>query len=282
MTRISFVNGDFVPHKEAFIHIEDRGFLFADGIYEVILFFKNKIIDFDKHITRLYHSLNGLKINNFKYTEAEIKKIVLQLFKENNLETGSVYLQVTRGTAPRTLNFPENTTPTFIATVSPLTSNLGKEGLKNIKVMTDTDIRWGRCNIKSIALIASSMAKQKAVDLGFDDAVLIRDGYITEGTFSNIFIVDHNNTLITREADNYILSGITRDRLLNLASVNNLKIELRKFTYNELLSAKEAFLTSSTIGILPITSVDKNIIGNGKIGAIALRLSKLYLEFILE
>jgi D-alanine transaminase len=279
--RISFVNGKFVPHEKAFVHIEDRGFQFADGVYEVILLYKNKIIDFENHIARLFASLAMIKIDNFTLSIAEIKEIVLSLFLQNNLETGYVYLQVTRGVAARTQHLPQNNLPTFIATVSPLTSNIGEEKLKSLKVMTDIDMRWNYCNVKAIGLLASSLAKQKAQDLGFDDVVLVRDGFITEGSFSNLFIVDDNGAIITRDADNYILSGITRERLIKLAVANNFTLIERKFTVDELISAKEAFLTSSTLGIRPIIAVDNKQIGEGIIGSTALQLSKLYVKFLL-
>jgi D-alanine transaminase len=280
MHRISFVNGEFVTHEKAFVHIDDRGFLFADAVYEVILYYKNRLIDFDLHIARLRKSLQLIKINNFDVSDAKIKEIILELFAQNNLNTGSIYLQITRGNSPRNLTLPKNIEPTFIATVSPVKSSLTEETLVSIKVMTDIDMRWSNCNIKSVGLLASLLAKQKAIDLGFSDTVMVRDGFITEGTFSNLFIVDQNSTLITRGLDNYILGGITRERLLKLAQLNNICVEEREFSVDELYNAREAFLTSSTIGIVPISSVNDKTIGDGQIGNIVTKLLKLYLDFI--
>ncbi|MFT5703503.1 MAG: D-alanine transaminase, partial [Rickettsiales bacterium] len=212
MERISFLNGEFLPHNQCFVHIEDRGFQFADGVYEVILFKNKKLIDIDWHLERLYRSLKELLIK-FELDKNSLEKIILELFSKNNLFEGSIYLQITRGKALRQQGLPESK-PTIVATVLSLKNIDSKAGLK---VITHQDIRWSRCDIKSIGLIASSMIRQKAYDEGFDDAILIRDGFITEATFANVFIVDKNGILITRPADNFVLTGITKKRIVKLA-----------------------------------------------------------------
>ncbi len=291
--RISFIDGKFIDHQKAVVHIEDRGFQFGDGVYEVILFNNGKIIDLKWHLDRLYRSLREVKISFFA-SEAEIIRIILQLFEKNNLKTGYVYLQVTRGQANRILDFPLDATPTFIASVCPLEylpeqilqkviSDNKEFNLKfasNYNVVTHPDLRWSRCDVKSVNLLASTMIKQKSSEMGAIDAILIRDNFITEATFSNVFIVDSNGHLITKDADNFILQGITRNRIINLAKVNNIKVEERKFSYQELMVAKEIFLTGTVTLIRPVLMVDKKLIGDGKVGLIAKKIAQYYLDFL--
>jgi len=279
MTRISFLNDKFLPHEECFVHIEDRGLQFADGIYEVIFFYNGKLIDGDAHIKRLFRSLNEIDLK-FDKNKEEIEAIILELFKKNNLETGSVYLQITRGKNPRMQAFPTNYTPTVIATVSPF-KPLSKEQLETgFSVITHPDIRWGRCDIKSVGLLASSMARQKAEVTGFADAILIRDNYVTECTFSNIFIIDNQNNIVTHNANNNILSGITRRRIIELAKSNNIKVQERKFSKEELFLAKEVFSTSTTLFVRPIVKIDNKNIGSGKVGNITKKLIDSYQLFL--
>ncbi|MFT7086740.1 MAG: D-alanine transaminase [Rickettsiales bacterium] len=275
MERISFLNGEFLPHNQCFVHIEDRGFQFADGVYEVILFKNKKLIDIDWHLERLYRSLKELLIK-FELDKNSLEKIILELFSKNNLFEGSIYLQITRGKALRQQGLPESK-PTIVATVLSLKNIDSKAGLK---VITHQDIRWSRCDIKSIGLIASSMIRQKAYDEGFDDAILIRDGFITEATFANVFIVDKNGILITRPADNFVLTGITKKRIVCLAKENNINVLERKFTLEEMLNAKEVFLTSTTLLIRSVSKIDNEIINNGKMGLMAEKLLEIYQNFI--
>lgn len=292
--RISFLNGQFIDHQKAFIHIEDRGFQFGDGVYEVILFNDGKIIDLKWHLERLYRSLGEIKIN-FAISEIEITRIILELFEKNQLKTGGVYLQVTRGRADsRVPNFPLDITPTFIATIYPLDltpkqilqkvinnhSEFDQDFASNYNVITHPDLRWLRCDIKSINLLAASMIKQKSSDMGAIDAILIRDDFVTEATFANVFIVDDKGRLVTRGADNFILSGITRNRIINLAKAHHIKIEERKFSYQELINAKEIFLTGSLTLIRPVLMVDKKLIGDGKVGNMTKKIAKYYLDFL--
>ncbi|MFT6106336.1 MAG: D-alanine transaminase [Rickettsiales bacterium] len=276
MIRVSFVNGEFQPHDQCFVHIEDRGFQFADGIYEVILLKNNKLIDVNWHLDRLFYSLGELNIKIEK-SRNEITKIILDLFLKNNLNEGSIYLQITRGKSPRQQGFPKNYPPTIVATVLPLKNADSSIGLK---VITHQDLRWNRCDIKSIGLAASSMIRQKAFDQNSDDAILIRDGFVTEATFANVFIVDENGFLITRDVDNLVLNGITKKRIIQLAQENGIGVVERKFTLEELLKAKEVFLTSSTLFIRSVIKIDDKIINNEKIGETTQSLSSLYQEFI--
>lgn len=278
MTRVSYVNGKFIPHEQAFVHIEDRGFQFADGIYEVILFYKNKLIDFGGHIERLFASLNAVKIK-FNLNQEQIRDIVLELFAKNNLTTGSVYIQITRGQNSRNQLLAGNVQPTFVITVTPLKSQFFEDKLRGISVMTDTDMRWSYCNVKSIGLLASSMAKQNAVDLGYDDAILIRDDFVTEATFANVFVVNKDGVLLTRN-DSYVLGGITRDRLVAIAKTNGIEVIEEKFSKNDLLQAEEVFLSATTLVVCPVIAINGRKVGNGDVGVVTQKLAKLYQQFL--
>ncbi len=279
MERISFVNGKFLPHSQCFVHIEDRGFQLADGIYEVILFKNNKLIDIDWHLERLFRSLSELEIK-FNHNKNYLREIILELFAKNNLQDGSVYLQITRGVAPRQQTFPTNYTTTITATVSPLKESNPEETINGLVATTHQDIRWQRCDIKSISLLASSWIRQKTVEAGANDAILVRDGFVTEATFANVFIVDKKGTLITRNADHFVLRGITRNRLIDLAKKNGIAVLEKKFTVDEMFDAKEVFLSSTTLLVRPVCKIDGKVIGDGKVGEISKKLFTLYNQFI--
>jgi D-alanine transaminase len=276
MERISFVNGEFLPHSQCFVHIEDRGFQFADGVYEVILFKNTKLIDFDWHAQRLFRSLGELQIK-FSQDQNWLEKMILELFAKNNLAEGSVYLQITRGWVSRQQGIPKDLNPTITATVSPLKPSNHNE---SIKAITHPDIRWERCDIKSTALLASSWIRQKAFDAGADDAILVRDGFVTEATFANVFIVDEYGSLITREANNFILCGITRNRIIDLARKYGIRVVERKFSAQEMMNAKEVFLSSTTLFVRPVSNIDGNIIEDGRVGEVSKCLLNLYQEFL--
>lgn len=278
MSRISFLNGEFLHHEKCFIHIEDRGFQFADGIYEVTLLRNGKLIDGDAHLDRLFRSLKEINIAH-NFSKTELKKIMLELFSRNSMNGGICYLQITRGQHIRTPQCPKNLTPTIVATVAEGKKLSAEEFEKGFSVLTHEDIRWLRCDIKTVGLLASTLMNQKAKDNGADDMIFIRDGFITEASFANAFIVDQNDVIITADADNLILCGITRNRLINLAKQRELKVLERKFTLAELMAAKEVFLTSSSLILRPVVKVDGKIISDGKVGKIARILSAAYQEF---
>lgn len=282
MSRISYLNGKFLPHESCMVHIDDRSCQFGDGVYEVILFKNNKFIDFEGHFQRLVRSLGEVRID-FDISGEDLKLVLLDIFKRNNLDGGSCYIQISRGVSPRIQCFPkEKVSPTFIITVSPAKSLTSQEFHEGISVVTHEDIRWSRCDIKSLNLLAASLLNQKAKDLGFNDVVMIRDGFITEGSFSNIFIIDQNGVLVTRPADNYILCGITRNRIIALAQEMGLEIDERKFTLDELESAKEVFLTSSTLMIRPVTKINKVTISNAIVGNVTQKIFSKYQEFVAQ
>lgn len=279
MSRISYLNGEFLPHEKCMVHIEDRGFQFADGVYEVTLFENGKLIDGDAHIERFFRSLREMKIEH-NFSAKELQKIQLELFAKNKMDAGTCYIQITRGATNRVPWVPKNLKPTISATVSPRKKVTAEEFARGFSLMSHEDIRWQRCDIKTVALLASSMINQKAKDNGFDDAVFVRNGVVTEGSFANAFIVDGNDTLITKAAGNHILCGITRNRLIEIAKKNNIKVEERDFSLDEMLGAKEVFLTSSSLILRPIAQVDGKTIYDGKNRKIATILNDGYNDFI--
>lgn len=279
---VVFLNDQFLDHDKAFINIGDRGFQFGDGIYEVILFENNKLIDFDDHIKRLFTSAAKIDLKIDK-TAKEFQKIFLELFAKNNLKSGSVYLQITRGASPmRIQDFPDNYQITINA-IANKTKDIAQADLENgMKAITAQDIRWNRCDIKSISLLGATMLKEKAKKAQSVEAILLKDGFVTEGSFSNVFIVNNNNQIITRNADEKILEGITRNRIIILAKENNLEIIERKFDESELLNANEVFLTSSTLKIRPISKINNQIIGSGQSGEVSKKLIKIYNNYCLS
>ena len=278
-TRISFLNGQFVEHDKAFVHIEDRGFQFADGVYEVILFQQGRLIDGVPHMQRLFRSLTEVKIKH-NFSQEQILKIATDLLAKNNLNDASIYMQITRGASNRVPWCPQGLEPTLVMTVSPAKKVSPEEFEAGLNMMTHEDIRWQRCDIKTVGLLASTLINQKAKDLGFSDAIFVRNGVVTEGTFSNLFFVDQAGSLVTKGVDNFILRGITRDRILDLAQKSGIKVIEKSFSVDELLQAKEIFMSSSTLMIRPVTKLDGKVIGSGKAGEVATKLSQLYKDFL--
>lgn len=283
MTRISYLNGKFLPHEQCFVHIEDRGFQFADGAYEVTLFENGKLIDGELHAKRLFRSLSELNINH-DFTLEKILEIQLQLFAKNNYQgKATCYIQITRGVNNRVPYCPKNLESTICATVSSRKTVSADELKNGFKIMTHDDIRWHRCDIKTVNLLASTLVNQKAKDSGFDDAIFVRNNHITEATYANVFMVDNNDNLITHPVNNNILAGITRERLIKIAKENNLNVVEKVFTVDEALKAKEVFLTSSSLLLRPVKSINNNLINyidGGDNFAIAKLLTKKYNEFI--
>jgi len=272
--KISYLNGKFLPHEQCLVHIEDRGFQFADGVYEVTLFKGGKLIDANNHLQRLFRSLRELNISH-NFNQQQIIEIQQQLIAKNNLKDGICYLNITRGVHKRVPHQPI-TEPTINAVID----NVKNKAIEKISVITHEDLRWLRCDIKSVGLCYSSMIKQKALDLGFDDAILTRQNIVTEATYANVFMVDKDDNLVTRMCDNLILCGITRNRIINLAQQNNIKVIEKKFDINELKKAKEVFLSSSGAIIKAVTKIDEEIINDGKIGTITKKIFGLYYDFI--
>lgn len=280
MGRTVYVNGTYLDEAEATVSIFDRGFLMADGVYEVTSVLDGKLIDFDGHAVRLERSLNELDMQN-PVTKDELLAIHRELVTKNEIEEGLVYLQITRGApADRDFAFPDpaETKPTIVL----FTQN--KPGLaasptaqKGIKVISIEDIRWGRRDIKTVQLLYPSMGKMMAKKAGADDAWMVEDGMVTEGTSNNAYIVK-GNKIITRALSNDILHGITRAAVLRFAREAQMEVEERSFTIDEAKDADEAFITSASTFVMPVVEIDGAAVGTGTPGNVALRLREIYLD----
>ncbi|MFF0920170.1 D-amino-acid transaminase [Rhizobium leguminosarum] len=273
-----YVNGDYLPETEARISVFDRGFLFADGVYEVTLVLDRKLVDFAGHMRRLRHSLGELDMA-FALTNEKLLDIHRELIRRNDIEEGLVYLQVTRGAADRDFLFPADATPrtvvVFTQKKSLVDSPLAERGLH---VITVEDLRWRRCDIKTVQLLYPSIAKMEAKSRGADDAWMVRDGFVTEGSSNNAYIVTLEGTVVTRDLSTDILRGITREAVLQCGQDLQLRIEERPFTVEEVENAAEAFSTSSSGLVSPVVRINERVVGKGTPGPMAARLRQLYLE----
>jgi D-alanine transaminase len=278
MERIVYVNGDYVPERDAKISVFDRGLMFADSIYEVTAVLGGKLIDFPGHAARLRRSLAEIKMK-MPCSQDELLAIHRELIARNQLTEGLVYIQVTRGVADRDFVFPPEDTPqTFILFTQskPVIDNpLDELGARVVSV---EDLRWGRCDIKTVQLLYPSMAKMIAKEQGMDDAWLVQDGKVTEGTSNNAYIVTQDGTIVTRDLSSDILAGITRAAVLRCARDLQMKVEERPFTIAEAQAAREAFTSSATGLIFPVVEIDGVAVGAGQPGPVARRLRQVYLE----
>lgn len=281
MSRIVYVNGDYLPEEEAKISVFDRGFLFSDGVYEVTSVARGKMIDNDRHMVRLERSLKELSMELPASLE-DIAVIQKEVISRNKFDEGMLYLQVTRGAAKRTFLQPKGITPSLVIFTQDMCILDCPDTDVGISVVTLPDIRWQRRDIKTVSLVAQSMVKQAAVDAGADDAWMVEDGFITEGSSNNVYIVTDDGTIVTRPVSNSILNGITRRAVLELARRENLKIEERAFTPEEAEEAREAFSTAATHPVMPVVRINGRILNNGVPGPIGQSLVKLYREMALE
>jgi D-alanine transaminase len=278
MPRHAYVNGRYVPHGEAQVHIEDRGYQFADGVYEVVPVFAGRLIDEEPHLDRLAYSLGELRIA-WPMSRAALKLVLRELIRRNSLANGIVYLQVTRGVAPRDHRFPEHSRPALVITTRRARPISPAHLANGVPVVTLPDIRWRRCDIKSVSLLPNVLAKQQAVEAGAYESWLIdAEGCVTEGSSTNAWIVTKDGRLVTRDRSAAILSGITRQALLDLVEVEQLIVEERRFTLAEAKAAAEAFLTSSSSFVLPVTRIDGAPVGDGKPGRLTLKLRDTYIS----
>lgn len=280
MSRIVFVNGEYVPEEEARVSIFDRGFVFGDGVYEVVPVIRGRLADRDYFLQRLTRSLDELGIA-WPCSEAEYQEVLEQLVARNSLEEGIVYTQVTRGASDRQFTFPANTPSSMAAftQVMPLLEN--PSAANGITVVTTSEIRWLRRDIKSLNLLAQVLAKQYAADQGAGEAWMIEDGLVTEGASSTAYIVMEGK-VITRPLSNRVLPGIRRRRLLELAAKAGIAFEERPFSLAEALAADEAFVSSATTILHPVISIDGNRIGDGNPGPLSRKLRQLYIGHMLE
>jgi D-alanine transaminase len=280
MGRIVYVNGEYVPEEDGKISIFDRGFLFADGVYEVTAVVNSRLIDYAPHLERLARSLRELKME-WPCTESELRAMHEELIARNGITEGWVYMQITRGAADRDFKFPKGVKPSLVGftQVKGLLEN--PDAVTGVKVCTVPDIRWARRDIKSVSLLAPVLGKQMAYEQGCFEGWMMEDGVITEGTSSNAYIVK-DGVIITRELSNSILAGVTRRVLFALAAEKGVKIEERAFTPEEAYAADEAFLTSASNFVLPIVEIDGKRIGGGQPGPVGRRLRELFLDAVRE
>lgn len=281
MSRIVYVNGDYVPEEDAKISVFDRGFLMADGVYEVTSVLDGKLIDFAAHTARLRRSLAELDMAS-PADDAEIEAIHRTLVARNSVAEGLVYLQVTRGAADRDFAYPTDATPSLVLFTQSKPLRDTKAARDGIKVVSVEDIRWGRRDIKTVQLLAPSMCKMAAKAQGADDAWMVEDGFVTEGTSNNAYIVTADGTLITRDLSQRILHGITRAAVLRFAAEAQIRVEERPFTVEEAKSAAEAFITSASGFVCPVVAIDGQDIGAGAPGPVAKRLREIYIEESLK
>lgn len=283
MNRIVYVNGKFVPETHAVISVFDRGFLMADAVYEVTSVLRGKLIDFEGHCQRLDRSLRELGICN-PYTEDRWREIHLEMIQRNSLGEGIVYLQVTRGNpGDRDFVFPPSDTPPTVVLFTQSKPDLADSPMAQTgwKVICIPDIRWGRRDIKTTQLLYPSMAKMLAKNAGADDAWFIQDGYVTEGTSNNAYIIK-NGMIITRQLSHEILHGITRAAILRFANHAGLKVVERSFSVSEAQAAEEAFITSASAFVMPVVVIDGISIGRGSPGPLATELRRFYIHEMLK
>lgn len=278
MSRIAYVDGHYVPHRAAGVHIEDRRYQFADGVYEVLAVVGGRLVDEAPHLARLARSLGELQIAA-PMSEAALAIVMREVIRSNEVTDGIIYLQVTRGAAPRDHAFPKAAKPVLVITARrrrPVDPRLSTNG---IAVITIPDIRWRRCDIKSIALVANVLGKQLAREAGAYEAWQVEaGGFVTEGTSTNAWIVTADGAVVTRAADSAILNGVTRLAVFDILRHDGCRLVERRFTVTEAKAAREAFLTSTTAELLPVVSIDGDKIGDGAPGPISRRLREFYLK----
>ena len=280
MSRVAYVNGLYLPHRRAAVHVEDRGYQFADGVYEVIAVKNGRYVDDIPHLDRLDRSLRELEIAT-PMSRAALGVVMAEMLRRNRIRDGILYIQMTRGVAARDHPFPSDSDASVVMTARiepPQDPRLGENG---VDVISIPDIRWKRCDIKSVSLLPNILGKQAAHRAGAFEAWQINEeGFVTEGTSTNAWIVDAEGRLCTPPIDEQILSGITRRRILKLAEREGIDFSERYFTLKEAQSAREAFITSATTLVLPVTTIDDAVIGNGKPGTFTCKLREHYLAFM--
>ena len=277
MSQIVYLNGRFVPIEEAYVPVLDRGFIFGDGVYEVIPVYTRHAFRLREHLLRLEQSLAGLRLSN-PHSLDEWSKLVQELIARNESEDQSIYLHITRGVAPRDHAFPKDTAPTVFMMSNPLVTPPKDQVENGVAAVSAVDIRWDRCDIKAIALLPNVLLRQLAVDVGAVETVLFRNGILTEGAGSNIFAVE-KGVLLAPPKDKHMLPGITYDLLLELAAAHAIPIDIGYFDEARIRAADELWITSSTKEILAVVTLDDAAVGNGKPGPIFQRMYGLYQDY---
>lgn len=280
MSRIAYVNGRYVPHRAASVHVEDRGYQFADGVYEVIAVANGKLVDGGPHLDRLERSLRELRMAPPMGRRA-LELVMREVVRRNGVDNGIIYMQMTRGVAPRDHAFPARAETQVVMTARrarPQSARIAEDG---VKAITMPDIRWQRCDIKSVSLLPNILAKQQAKEAGAYEAWLVdRNGMVTEGSSTNAWIVTRDGQLVTRSVENAILAGITRMAVLEMARAEGLSLVERPFSVSEAKAAREAFVTSTSSYVTPVTQIDDHVIANGKPGSISLKLRERYIRYM--
>ncbi len=277
MSRIAYVNGRYRPHARASVHVEDRGYQFADGVYEVVLIHRGRLVDEDGHLDRLDRSLGEIRIAP-PMARGPLRAVMREVVRRNRVRDGIVYIQVTRGVAMRDHPFPQTPIkPALVMTaraIKPFDPDAARAG---VEAITIPDIRWKRCDIKTVGLLPNVLGKQKAREAGAFEAWMVDDdGFVTEGTSTNAWIVTREGELVTRSLSHAILAGITRHAILDLARAAGVRFAERSFTVAEARAAREAFVSSATSLVKPVVRIDGQSIGNGQAGEVTERLLALY------
>lgn len=278
MLRIAYVNGRYLPHEQASVHIEDRGYQLADGVYEVCIVRDGRMIDEERHMRRLARSLDELQIR-WPMHRSALAIVMREVVRRNRVRDGMVYVQATRGVAPRNHPFPPaSVRPSLVVTARSTDVAAGeKSASEGIAVITTRDTRWERVDIKSVSLLPNVLAKQKAKEAGAVEAWFVdRDGMVTEGASTNAWIVTGEGVLVTRGLSNAILRGVTRDVILDLLRREGIGFEERGFTVAEAIGAREAFITSAGNLVMPVIRIDGHAIGSGRPGEVSLKLRRLF------
>ena len=274
---IVYLNGEYLPLSEAKVPVLDRGFIFGDGVYEVIPAYNRQLFRLDEHLLRLQNSLTAVRILN-PYSELEWKQMLYKLLEKNPTEDSSIYLQVTRGVAKRDHAFPANVKPTVFAMSNPLITTDENAFKQGVAAITLDDIRWQYCNIKAITLLANILLRQTAIDEGAAEAILVRDGEVTEGAASNVFIVI-DGKIKTPPKGARLLPGITRDLIVELAQTQQLPIEEVNFSKTELMASDEIWISSSTKEIMPVVKLNDKTIGNGQPGPVTRKMFNVFQDY---
>ena len=280
MPRTAYVNGAYVPHAEAAIHVEDRGYQFADGVYEVCEVRHGFIVDLTRHLDRLDRSLRELRIG-WPMTRAALTLVIREVLRRNRVRNGLFYLQVTRGVARRDHVFPGSDTPPSIVVTAKRTdaAAIARKNAEGIAAITVPENRWDRVDIKTVGLLPNVLARQQAKELGAQEAIFVdADGTVKEGAATNVWIVDANGTLRTRPAEHGILRGVTRTTLMDVARPLGLEVEERAFSVEEMLAAREVFVTAATSICFPVVAIDGKTIGNGHPGSIAQNIREAFFD----
>ena len=281
MTQLTYLNGEFVPHEEAFVHVEDRGFVFADGIYDFFLVHRGCLVNGEAHLDRIEYSLGELEITP-PMTRDALRDVLKETAARNGVTEGHLYIQITRGAAPRSHPFPKPpVAPTVVITVRPAPYPTLEQTRAPWTVITAPDLRWKRCDIKSLALLPNILTREMAVRAGADEAWMFdADGFVTEGASSNVWIVTDAGEVITRQLDSAILGGVTRRMLQAVFDEAGATLVQRPFTLNEAKAAREAFMTNTPFLVKPVTRIDETVIADGTPGPVTLKLIDAYRAFV--